>query len=170
LAKFTDLYAGYHAWKGDIHIDMWRCHQKYGDFVRYAPNRLNVNTATGLKSKMIICNTPIPYSNNQLDIYSQGKNFTKSKNYSAMVHQALNTLTVRDKKDHGRRRRVISQGLSDSTLRNFEPAMLEIINRFCDRLLETVEEESAKVNGESQPVTSPEQTWKTPRNMAEWCK
>lgn len=51
LAKFTDLYAGYHAWKGDIHLDMWRCHQVYGDKVRYAPNRLNVNTVTGLKSE-----------------------------------------------------------------------------------------------------------------------
>jgi hypothetical protein len=51
LAKFTDLYAGYHAWKGDIHLDMWRCHQQYGDKVRYAPNRLNVNTVTGLKSE-----------------------------------------------------------------------------------------------------------------------
>jgi hypothetical protein len=51
LAKFTDLYAGYHAWKGDIHLDMWRCHQLYGDKVRYAPNRLNVNTVTGLKSE-----------------------------------------------------------------------------------------------------------------------
>lgn len=54
LAKFTDLYAGYHAWKGDIHLDMWRCHLKYGDKVRYAPNRLNVNTVTGLKSKWSI--------------------------------------------------------------------------------------------------------------------
>jgi hypothetical protein len=50
LARFTDLYAGYHAWKGDIHLDMWRCHQLYGDKVRYAPNRLNINTVTGLKS------------------------------------------------------------------------------------------------------------------------
>jgi hypothetical protein len=53
LAKFTDLYAGYHAWKGDLHLDMWRCHMKYGDKVRYAPNRLNVNTVTGLRSKKI---------------------------------------------------------------------------------------------------------------------
>jgi hypothetical protein len=54
LARFTDLYAGYHAWKGDIHLDMWRCHQVYGDKVRYAPNRLNINTVTGLKSKFAI--------------------------------------------------------------------------------------------------------------------
>lgn len=60
LAKFTDLYSGYHAWKGDIHLDMWRCHQVYGDKVRYAPNRLNVNTVTGLKS-----NTPCSVYNLQ---------------------------------------------------------------------------------------------------------
>lgn len=31
LAKFTNLYSAYHAWKGDIHIDIYRCHQKYGE-------------------------------------------------------------------------------------------------------------------------------------------
>lgn len=50
-AKFTDLYAGYHAWKGDIHLDQWRCHLKYGEKVRYAPNRLLVNNITGLRSE-----------------------------------------------------------------------------------------------------------------------
>jgi hypothetical protein len=30
LAKFTTFYAGYHAWKGDVHVDMWRCYEKYG--------------------------------------------------------------------------------------------------------------------------------------------
>jgi hypothetical protein len=30
LAKFTDLRAGYYAYIGDIHLDMWKCHQKYG--------------------------------------------------------------------------------------------------------------------------------------------
>lgn len=53
LAKITELYAAYHAWRGDIHIDMWRCHQKYGEKVRYAPNRLNVNTVSALRSKSL---------------------------------------------------------------------------------------------------------------------
>jgi hypothetical protein len=61
LAKFTDLYAGYHAWKGDIHLDMWRCHQVYGDKVRYAPNRLNINTVTGLKSMANLTMQPSSY-------------------------------------------------------------------------------------------------------------
>ncbi|KAL5119058.1 hypothetical protein ACEQ8H_002982 [Pleosporales sp. CAS-2024a] len=152
LAKVTDLYAGYHAWKGDIHLDMWRCHQVYGDKVRYAPNRLNINTVTGLKN-----------------IYRDGKPYLKSKLYSAMVHQATNTLTVRDRKDHGRRRRVIQQGLSDSTLRAFEPHMYEIINRFCDRMIQTAEEEAkAKDAGQAQNALQDEK-WNASRNMSEWC-
>jgi cytochrome P450 len=87
-----------------------------------------------------------------------------------MVHQATNTLTVRDRKDHGRRRRVIQQGLSDATLRAFEPHMFEIINRFCDRLIQTVEEDqAAKDMGESIEMAYKTQTWKTTRNMSEWC-
>lgn len=30
IARFSNAYAAYHGWKGDIHLDMWRCHQKYG--------------------------------------------------------------------------------------------------------------------------------------------
>jgi hypothetical protein len=30
LAKFTDLYLAYHAWKGDRHLLFWQCHEKYG--------------------------------------------------------------------------------------------------------------------------------------------
>ena len=30
LAKFSDLYLAYHAWKGDRHLEFWRSHEKYG--------------------------------------------------------------------------------------------------------------------------------------------
>ena len=30
LAKLTDVYAAYHAWKGDLHLEIWRLHQKHG--------------------------------------------------------------------------------------------------------------------------------------------
>jgi cytochrome P450 len=104
------------------------------------------------------------------DIYRDGKPYLKSKNYAAMVHQATNTLTVRDRKDHGRRRRVIQQGLSDATLRAFEPYMYEIINRFCDRMIQTHEEESkAKEAGQSTEKILQDETWQTSRNMSEWC-
>lgn len=31
LARLTNLYAAYHAWRGSLHTDMYRCHQKYGE-------------------------------------------------------------------------------------------------------------------------------------------
>lgn len=31
LAKITDIYLAYHAWKGDRHLEFWRCHEKYGE-------------------------------------------------------------------------------------------------------------------------------------------
>jgi hypothetical protein len=34
LAKLTYGYAAYHAWRGDIHLEIWRLHQKYGTFTR----------------------------------------------------------------------------------------------------------------------------------------
>ncbi|KAI9848834.1 MAG: hypothetical protein M1837_006350 [Sclerophora amabilis] len=142
LAKVSNGYAAYHAWKGDLHIDMWRCHVKYGDFVRYAPNRLNVNTSTGLR-----------------DIYTHGKNFRKSKNYNAMVHRALNTLTITDKKEHGRRRRVMSQGFSDASMRSYEPSMLAQAQKFCACLARSDEQLSAKTV----------ERWLPARNMSQWC-
>ena len=33
LGKITTLYAAYHAWKGDIHLDIWRCHERYGIYL-----------------------------------------------------------------------------------------------------------------------------------------
>lgn len=30
FAKVTDAYAAYHGFRGDIHIDIWKCHVKYG--------------------------------------------------------------------------------------------------------------------------------------------
>lgn len=51
LGKITGLYGAYHAWKGDLHLDIWRCHLKYGKDVRYGPNRLLVNSNVGLNGE-----------------------------------------------------------------------------------------------------------------------
>lgn len=36
LAKATDIYLAYHAWKGDRHLEFNRCHEKYGRIVSRA--------------------------------------------------------------------------------------------------------------------------------------
>ncbi|KAH8805473.1 cytochrome P450 [Xylogone sp. PMI_703] len=114
LAKITPLYAGYHAWKGDLHVDMWRAHLKYGTYVRYAPNRLMMNTNTALN-----------------EIYGSKKPVKKAADYIVMAHQAQNTLTFIDKVEHGRRRRLMSQGFSTAKLRSYEPKILKRVRNFC---------------------------------------
>ncbi|KAJ6134372.1 Cytochrome P450 E-class group I [Penicillium sp. IBT 18751x] len=135
LAKVTNLYGGYFAWKGDLHVDMLRCHEKYGDVVRYAPNRILFNTNTGLK-----------------DIYAFSKQFQKSTVYGAMVHRAPNTLTLTDKKQHGRKRRTIGQGFGDNALRGFEDTIMNLVRAFCDKLVQD----------------TPSGEWSHPQNMAKW--
>ncbi|KAI1265005.1 cytochrome P450 [Xylariaceae sp. FL1019] len=122
LAKYTNLYAAYHAWRGDIHIDVWRCHQTYGDRVRYGPNRIIINSPRALH-----------------DIYGHGARVKKYKGYSVLAAQAPNMLTLSDKTQHSRRRRVISQAFSESSLRLFEPLLLNRIHRFCASLRTQVE-------------------------------
>ncbi|KAK8076208.1 cytochrome P450 [Apiospora phragmitis] len=116
LAKFTDAYGAYHGWKGDIHLDMWRAHQKYGDYVRYGPNKLMVNTAEGLR-----------------DIYNvgAGSKFMKATAYAPMVHRAPNTLTIRGGKDHARRRRIMAQGVSEKAQRGYERRIMSHIDKLC---------------------------------------
>ncbi|KAH8723182.1 benzoate 4-monooxygenase cytochrome P450 [Phaeosphaeriaceae sp. PMI808] len=133
LGKLTNAYAAYHAWKQDIHVDMWRCHQKYGDFVRYGPDRILVNTVSGMK-----------------DIYGPGKNVVKSKAYNAMVHRTPSVLTIRDRKEHSARRRLIGQGMGDAAMRAHEPTIMTHVDNLCDQL--------APSDG----------TWSEPQNMAEW--
>ena len=50
LAKVTELYPLYRSIVGDRHLTFWRLHEKHGDFVRYGPNQISVNTATRLKT------------------------------------------------------------------------------------------------------------------------
>ncbi|KAF2031176.1 cytochrome P450 3A31 [Setomelanomma holmii] len=136
LAKFTDLYAAYHGWKGDIHLDMYRCHQKYGKHVRYGPNKLLINTAEALH-----------------DIHGTSSavkpRFQKAKAYIPLIHRSPNTLTILGGKDHGRRRRLMAQGVSEKAQRGYEDRLLTHIQAFCNALY---------VNGKGQH-----------RDMSQWC-
>ncbi|OJJ08116.1 hypothetical protein ASPVEDRAFT_144252 [Aspergillus versicolor CBS 583.65] len=143
LGKLTNYYAVYHSWKGDQHLDMWRCHEKYGPYVRYGPNELSVNTAAGLK-----------------EIYSHGRNFKKSVKYNAMVHQAANTLTTIDKRKHGKKRRLISQAFSDAAFRGYEETIQQKIAQLCTAL---------RREGDNSNEIVPDGSWGPAKNMSHWC-
>ncbi|KAL3426494.1 cytochrome p450 [Phlyctema vagabunda] len=145
-AKLSGTRKAYHAWRGDLHYDMWECHQKYGPYVRYSPTYLIFNTTQACK-----------------DIYGHNKNMQKSASYLAMVHNTPSTFTLRNKKEHAWKKRILSQKFSDSAIRSYEPEMLKLVDRLCDALCPKSSErrESATPDAESP--------WSEPFNMSAWC-
>lgn len=146
LAKITDFYAVYHAYIGDIHLDMWRCHQAFGNFVRYGPNKIIVNTSTAIP-----------------EIYGPKANVQKSTAYRAFETSstALDLQSTVNKVAHARKRRVISQAFSDSAIRSFETHILQHVAKFISHLAPNPEEA-----GKLQRDFS----WSTRRDMSKLCK
>ncbi|MCJ1325980.1 hypothetical protein MMC10_002643 [Thelotrema lepadinum] len=123
---------------------MQQCHEKYGDYVRYAPNRLLINSPSAAKT-----------------IYTYSPDFQKSQVYNVMVHRAPNTLTHIDKKGHGRKRRIVSQGLSDAAVRSYEPTIIHHINKMCDIW---AQKDKNTENEKDNQASS----WSPPHNIARW--
>jgi cytochrome P450 len=94
--------------------------------VRYAPDRVLFNTAQAVS-----------------DIYAHRANTVKSKTYLMLAQQAANSLTMRDKVLHGKRRRVVSQAFSDATMRSFEPKIVDKIQRLSATIRKSFGEEES---------------------------
>ncbi|WPH01613.1 Hypothetical protein R9X50_00446100 [Acrodontium crateriforme] len=119
LAKITDLYSTYHAWKGDRHLEFWRTHEKYGEIVRFGPNSLSFNNNVALK-----------------EIYGFKSNVRKADFYAAFppTKDTFNTHSSIDKASHARKRRVLSHAFSDSAIKSMENHILAHVRTFCDNL------------------------------------
>ncbi|KAI1332501.1 isotrichodermin C-15 hydroxylase [Xylariaceae sp. FL0255] len=117
LAKITDAHQGYHAWKGDRHLQYWRMHERYGKIVRFGPNSVSFNSNGALK-----------------DIYGFKSNVRKAAFYDAFAHPVPNTHNTRDKTVHARRRRVLSQAFSDSAMKEMERYILANVRSFCEQV------------------------------------
>lgn len=98
------------------------------------------------------------------DIYGHNKNVTKSKAYLALrgADGSVSILTSWDKKEHGRKRRVIAQGFTEAAVRGYEPIVKENIQTLCTQLL--------GMSKESNPIVQSSEPWSAPRDMANWSK
>ena len=72
-----------------------------------------------------------------------------------MMHRVPNTITLRDRKEHGRRRRILGPGFSDQAIKSYEGKIRVIVGRFCAALRPSAEEEK-------------EEDWSASRNIAQW--
>src|ERR1700753_3527311 len=115
--------------------------------VRYAPKRLIVNNINGLK-----------------DIYRDGKDFAKPPEYRLLRHQAANTFTMINKKEHARRRRIIAPIVSDGAMRRLEPVMLFHIKKFVSLISNTDKNRLDLTNC----TTKASNGWTVARNMTQW--
>lgn len=93
-----------------------------------------------------------------LDIYGHGSKVKKYKNYRVLAQQAPNTLTLSNKVQHARRRRVVAQAFSETSLRRFEPKVQSVLERFCQHLRNAANDKSA------------EGGWTSARDISKDCK
>ncbi|KAJ6263737.1 Cytochrome P450 monooxygenase apf7 [Drechslerella dactyloides] len=126
LAKLTDFYGGYMASKGINHYHLYELHKKYGVAVRYGPNRVSFGSAKAIK-----------------EIYSSTKPLQKAAGYRALLLRGgiPSLFSSIDKTFHGRRRRIIGQGFSETAMKSYEPAVQERIDRFSDILIQNADNE-----------------------------
>ncbi|KAK2758666.1 hypothetical protein FQN54_003356 [Arachnomyces sp. PD_36] len=139
LSKFTHLRSGYYAWKGDIHLDIWRCHQKYGPIVRYSYNFLIFDSASTAK-----------------EIYSTGVNVTKASEYTS-GKLTPNMVTHVDIREHAKRRKLAGPPFSLTNVKRFETRLQGYVQRFMDAL------QPSNIS----PISP--SSWGSPIDMTDWC-
>jgi cytochrome P450 len=148
LAKITDIYLAYYAYKGSRHLAFHRAHEQYGSYVRLGPNLLSVNTTTGLKS-----------------IYGFRSNVRKASFYEAFpsTPKAVSVHSAIDKTQHARKRRVMSHAFSDSAIKSLEKYILANVRVGCELL-------GRKTQSYSDPSNEKDGGWNDAWNAAHWCE
>lgn len=110
-----------------------------GKVVRFGPNSLSFNSSTALK-----------------EIYGFRANVGKAEFYNAFVHPAANTHNIRDKEQHARKRRVLSNAFSDSATKEMQRYILNNVRTFCEQI------------GSMAGAVSEKKGWTAPKNMSDY--
>ncbi|KAF2011829.1 benzoate 4-monooxygenase cytochrome P450 [Aaosphaeria arxii CBS 175.79] len=118
FGRITDWYSVYHSLRGDRHLNFLRLHRTYGPVVRYGPNRLSFSTPTAFQA-----------------VYSSQANTKKSYWYDTMTFymKVPSTHATTNKKQHARKRWILSQALSDRMTVVYEQAFLNLLQGFIRR-------------------------------------
>jgi cytochrome P450 len=105
-------------------------------------------------------NSPIDCANENniatADAYGHSARVRKFEGYKVLATHAPNILTLTDKAQHARRRRVVSQAFSESSLKMFEPILLSKMDIFCQGFRAQQQDNTSK--------------WTGPYDMARECK
>ncbi|CAL1708780.1 unnamed protein product [Somion occarium] len=122
LAKFTDLWLGRTVALGHRSEVVHELHQKYGTFVRIAPNHLSIADPDALQV-----------------VYAHGNGSLKSNFYDAFVSIQRGLFNTRSRPEHARKRKIVSHIFSQKSVLEFEPNVRLYIGQLIgnwDRLCE----------------------------------
>ena len=110
--------------------------------MRFGPNRISVNTNEGLKA-----------------IYGMKCNTRKASYYNTFAHVFAgdSSNTIVDPIKHGRKKRVLTQALSESSIRAMEEHILINVRNFCQIMGDCFEVPSKERDG-----------WSTAKNITRW--
>ncbi|KAF2219334.1 cytochrome protein [Elsinoe ampelina] len=144
LARITNLWAVWHGWRGDLAHTLAVLHTKHGEFVRFGPNRLSINSSEALEK-----------------IYGFKANTLKSKqwylNFAADPrHPATNTEV--DPAQHKRKRAFLNKGFTSTNMKLLEPKILDVVENWKRHCIVP-----KNVDGSEK-----DDGWSTPRDMANW--
>ncbi|KAI1774666.1 cytochrome P450 [Hypoxylon cercidicola] len=118
LAKISDTYSTYHSVRKSLHLATRQAHLQYGPVIRLGPNNLVFNTVEALHDI---------YDNDRVD---------KARTYLVSLFTPYpNIFNVIDKDKHRIKRKLIGRLISESSMRKFEPIMLEQVDIFVQQLL-----------------------------------
>ncbi|KAG6377465.1 cytochrome P450 [Boletus reticuloceps] len=122
LAKFSDFWLGWTASQGHRSEVVHRLHEKYGTFVRLAPNHVSIADPAALQT-----------------VYAHGNGTLKSHFYDAFVSIHRGLFNTRNRADHARKRKIVSHIYSQKSVLEFEPIarlyitqLLKQWDRLCD--------------------------------------
>lgn len=120
-----------------------------GPVVRYGPSRVSINTTTALHT-----------------IYDRKANVQKSSHYDIFSHyfEVPSLMTTITAKKHGRKRRIIAQGLSDGAITAMEDHVLKHVRKFCDKLVQS------ESGGKSTSLVSEDSKgrWSSAKDLSRW--
>ncbi|EXJ75692.1 uncharacterized protein A1O5_00199 [Cladophialophora psammophila CBS 110553] len=144
LWKLTQWPEAKSAWSGRRHLDLQLLHEKYGDIVRIAPEKLSFRTAQAL-----------------YDIYTDRKaNMVKTgwTHTGEMINPGITTHVLSDRQLHAARRKLLNNAFSERAMNTLDKYMLERIRDWCAHLAQGTE------NREKSAGTA----WGKERDMGLW--
>ncbi|KAF2758476.1 cytochrome P450 [Pseudovirgaria hyperparasitica] len=115
-AAASDWYAAWHAYKGDMHKDIYRLHQKHGDVVRYGSNKLLFNTVDAAHV-----------------IYRTDK-VKKARAYMGLIAGPRNVHNVHDKGVSAEKRAMVRKALSGEQMAWTEDFALHKAREFVEQI------------------------------------